>query len=160
MKKVLIVFAVFGSLFFPSPVAEKSRPLHGFQQQVFVFKMQSTWTAGDFHHQNPTKFVEIVEKASGGRIKINLMAAGAVVPAFEVLDAVNKGILDMGMPGRVIGSGNIRRQPFSAVWPAAPSGWTPGLAGWYYSGGEKLYNELLQKELKWPGCLCLFGRDL
>lgn len=48
------------------------------------------------HHQNPTKFVEIVEKASGGRIKITLMATRAVVPAFEFLDAVNKVILDMG----------------------------------------------------------------
>ena len=87
MRKVLTV------LFALALVAAFSSPAGA--QQTYNFKMQSTWTAGDFHHQNPTKFVEIVEKASGGRVKINLMAAGAVVPAFEVLDAVNKGILDM-----------------------------------------------------------------
>ena len=34
--------------------------LAGAQQPQYSFKMQSTWTAGDFHHQNPTKFVDIV----------------------------------------------------------------------------------------------------
>ena len=120
------------------------------QQPQFVFKMQSTWTAGDYHHQNPVKFVEIVEKASGGRIKINLMATGAVVPAFEVLDAVNKGILDMGnaWPGYWFGKhpaatlfGSVAGGPFGMdSWD-----WM----GWYYlGGGKELYNELLQKELK------------
>jgi TRAP-type mannitol/chloroaromatic compound transport system substrate-binding protein len=120
------------------------------QQPQFVFKMQSTWTAGDYHHQNPVKFVEIVEKASGGRIKINLMATGAVVPAFEVLDAVNKGILDMGnaWPGYWFGKhpaatlfGSVAGGPFGMdSWD-----WM----GWYYlGGGKELYNDLLQKELK------------
>ena len=120
------------------------------QQPQFAFKMQSTWTAGDYHHQNPVKFVEIVEKASGGRIKINLMATGAIVPAFEVLDAVNKGILDMGnaWPGYWFGKhpaatlfGSVAGGPFGMdSWD-----WM----GWYYLGGGKdLYNELLQKELK------------
>ena len=120
------------------------------QQPQFVFKMQSTWTAGDYHHQNPVKFVEIVEKASGGRIKIDLMATGAIVPAFEVLDAVNKGILDMGnaWPGYWFGKhpaatlfGSVAGGPFGMdSWD-----WM----GWYYlGGGKELYNELLQKELK------------
>ena len=39
------------------------------QQQPIVWKMQSTWTAGDFHQQNPTKFVKIVEQMSGGRLE-------------------------------------------------------------------------------------------
>jgi TRAP-type mannitol/chloroaromatic compound transport system substrate-binding protein len=120
------------------------------QQPQYVFKMQSTWTAGDFHHQNPTKFVKIIEEASGGRIKINLLAAGAIVPAFEVLDAVNKGILDMGnaWPGYWFGKhpaatlfGSVAGGPFgmdSWDWVA-----------WYYlGGGKELYIELMQKELK------------
>jgi len=122
----------------------------GAQQPQYVFKMQSTWTAGDFHHQNPTKFVEIIEKASGGRIKINLSATGAIVPAFEVLDAVNKGILDMGhaWPGYWFG-----KHPAATLFGSVAGGpfgmdsWD--FMGWYYlGGGKELYQELLQKELK------------
>ena len=122
----------------------------GAQQPQYVFKMQSTWTAGDFHHQNPVKFVEIIEKASGGRIKINLSATGAVVPAFEVLDAVNKGILDMGhaWPGYWFG-----KHPAATLFGSVTGGpfgmdsWD--FMGWYYlGGGKELYQELLQKELK------------
>jgi TRAP-type mannitol/chloroaromatic compound transport system substrate-binding protein len=144
MKKPLAV--VLGFVFVLSLVGLASAQ----QQPQYVFKMQSTWTAGDFHHQNPTKFVKIVEEASGGRIKINLMAAGAIVPAFEVLDAVNKGILDMGnaWPGYWFG-----KHPAATLFASATGGpfgmdsWD--WVSWYYLGGGKdLYNDLLQKELK------------
>ena len=120
------------------------------QQPQYVFKMQSTWTAGDYHHQNPTKFVEIVQKASGGRIKIDLSATGAIVPAFEVLDAVNKGILDMGhaWAGYWFGK-HPAATLFSSVagGPFGMDSWD--LLGWYYlGGGKELYKDLYQKELK------------
>jgi len=143
MKKIFVVFAVFGLAMVLSISAYA-------QPQPYTFKMQSTWTAGDYHHQNPTKFVEIVEKASGGRIKINLVATGAIVPAFEVLDAVNKGILDMGhaWPGYWFG-----KHPAATLFGSVAGGpfgmdsWD--FTGWYHlGGGKELYNELLQNELK------------
>jgi len=143
MKKSIVVFAVLGLVI-----------CWGFsayaQQQTYTFKMQSTWTAGDYHHQNPTKFVEIVEKASGGRIKITLLATGAIVPAFEVLDAVNKGILDMGhaWPGYWFG-----KHPAATLFGSVAGGpfgmdsWD--FTGWYHlGGGKELYQDLLQKEMK------------
>jgi TRAP-type mannitol/chloroaromatic compound transport system substrate-binding protein len=39
-------------------------------------------------------FVERVEKASGGRLKIDALPAGTIVPAFEVVDATNRGVID------------------------------------------------------------------
>ena len=33
---------------------------------------------------------------SGGRLKLDVLAAGAVVPAFQMADAVHSGILDAG----------------------------------------------------------------
>lgn len=143
MKRLLFVgLAVVFSLSIGS--------IAGAQQPQYVFKMQSTWTAGDFHHQNPTKFVEIVEKISGGRIKINLSATGAVVPTFEVLDAVNKGILDMGhaWPGYWFG-----KHPAATLFGSVTGGpfgmdsWD--FTGWYHlGGGKELYQEMMQKELK------------
>ena len=55
------------------------------------WKGQSTWTAADFHQNNPKGVVERIEAMSGGRLKINMQAAGAIVPAFDVLDATHKG---------------------------------------------------------------------
>jgi TRAP-type mannitol/chloroaromatic compound transport system substrate-binding protein len=143
MKKIFVVFAVLGFAMLLGISAYA-------QQQPYTFKMQSTWTAGDYHHQNPTKFVEIVEKASGGRIKISLVATGAIVPAFEVLDAVNKGILDMAhaWPGYWFG-----KHPAATLFGSVaggPFGMDSGdFMGWYYlGGGKELYQELMQKELK------------
>ncbi len=75
MKKGLAVLGVFILTIGFAVIA-------GAQQQTYSFKMQSTWTAGDFHHQNPTKFVEIVEKASGGRIKDQPHGRGGSRPRF------------------------------------------------------------------------------
>jgi len=119
-------------------------------QQVINWKMQSTWTAGDFHQTNPKKFVEMVEAMAGGRLKINLQASGAIVPPFEVLDAVHKGILDVGnsWPGYWFGK-HPACTLFSSV-AGGPFGMDNlDFLSWYHLGGGKdLYNELLQKELK------------
>jgi TRAP-type mannitol/chloroaromatic compound transport system substrate-binding protein len=117
---------------------------------TFNWKMQSTWTAGDFHQNDPKGVVERIEAMSGGRLKINLQAAGAIVPAFEVLDAVHKGVLDVGhgWPGYWYG-----KHPAATLFGSVPGGpfgmnaedWL----GWMYlGGGNALYNELMQKELK------------
>ena len=66
------------------------------QSKNFEWKIQSTWPAADFHQTNPTGVKEKIEAMSGGRLKLDLMPAGAVVPAFELLGAVSKGILDAG----------------------------------------------------------------
>jgi len=114
------------------------------------WKMQSTWTAGDFHQNDPKGVVERIEAMSGGRLKINLQAAGAIVPAFEVLDAVHKGILDAGhaWPGYWTG-----KHPAATLFGSVPGGPfgmnAEDYLGWMYlGGGNELYNELMQKELK------------
>jgi TRAP-type mannitol/chloroaromatic compound transport system substrate-binding protein len=118
--------------------------------RTFTWKMQSTWSAGDFHHVNPTGLVQKIEEMSAGRLKIELVSAGAIVPPFEVLDAVNRGILDAGhaWPGYWTG-----KHPAATLFGSAPGG-PYGMSaedylGWIYmAGGLELYNELLQKELK------------
>jgi TRAP-type mannitol/chloroaromatic compound transport system substrate-binding protein len=125
----------------------------GAQQKAapqFTWKMQSTWTASDMHQICAKDFVDKVEVMSGGRLKIDLQAAGAVVPAFEVLDAVHKGILDAAhaWPGYWFG-----KHPAATLFSSAAGG--PfgmdnlDFLGWcFLGGGKELYNELLQNELK------------
>jgi TRAP-type mannitol/chloroaromatic compound transport system substrate-binding protein len=114
------------------------------------WKMQSSWPAADFHQVNPKGLVEKIAEMTGGRLQIDLQPAGAVVQAFEVLDAVNRGLLDAGhsWPGFWTG-----KHPAATLFGSAPGGPfgmnAEDYLGWIYlGGGLELYNELLQKELK------------
>ncbi|HEX6012163.1 MAG TPA: hypothetical protein VFY87_10255, partial [Geminicoccaceae bacterium] len=60
---------------------------------TYSWKLQSTWPASDFHQVNPQDFARIVGEITGGRLRIEVLAAGAVVPPLEILDAVHKGLL-------------------------------------------------------------------
>lgn len=128
----------------------QASPVSTASGRTFTWKMQSTWTAGDFHQNNPADFVNMVGEMSGGRLKIELMPAGAVVPALEVLDAVHKGLLDAGhaWPGYWYG-----KHPAATLFASAPGGPfgmnNEDFVAWMLvGGGTELYNELLQSELK------------
>ena len=68
----------------------------GFAQQAApkVLKMQSSWPASSTAQDHFKLFAERVDKLSGGQFKIEAMAAGQVVPPFEVLDATSKKVID------------------------------------------------------------------
>ena len=61
-----------------------------------VLKMQGSWGAGDIFNEQAIQYADMVNEMGGGELKIDYLNAGAVVKAFEVQDAVNKGILDAG----------------------------------------------------------------
>jgi TRAP-type mannitol/chloroaromatic compound transport system substrate-binding protein len=115
-----------------------------------VWKVQSTWPAADFHQVNPTGLKEKIEAMSGGRLKFDLMPAGAVVPAFELLDAVHKGILDAGHAWPGYWSGKHPAATLFSSVAGGPYGMnSEDFLGWVFEGGGlELYNELMQKELR------------
>src|SRR5258705_5660041 len=59
-------------------------------------KMQSTWPASLTLQDNFRMFAERLDKLTGGQIKIDAAAAGQYVPAFEILDATHKKVIDGG----------------------------------------------------------------
>src|SRR5256886_9749323 len=63
-------------------------------QQSTTLKMQATWPASLTLYENFTYFADRVSKLSNGSLKIDAMPAGQVVPAFEVLDATHKKVID------------------------------------------------------------------
>ena len=65
-------------------------------QDAVNFKFQSTWPAKDIFHEFAADFVARVNEMAGGKLKIELLAAGSVAKAFEVQDAVIAGTLDGG----------------------------------------------------------------
>ena len=142
MSLVIVIGVALSMTAIDSSARAESKPI--------VWKIQSTWPAADFHQVNPTGLKEKIEAMSGGRLKLDLMPAGAVVPAFELLGAVSKGILDAGhaWPGYWTGK-HPAATLFSSV-AGGPYGMsTEDFLGWVFEGGGlELYNELLQKELK------------
>ena len=64
--------------------------------QAVSLRFQSTWPAKDIFHEYATDFAKKVNDMAGGKLKIEVLPAGAVVPAFQLLEAVNKGTLDGG----------------------------------------------------------------
>jgi TRAP-type mannitol/chloroaromatic compound transport system substrate-binding protein len=90
----------------------------------------------------------MLEKNTGGRLKIDLLPGGAVVPVFEIQDAVNRGVLDAGhtTPGYIIG----KLQAFIPLTHGPLLGMDfIDYFGWYWEGGgHELLNEAYQKQLK------------
>src|SRR6266540_249463 len=64
--------------------------------QTITWKYQSTWPTKDIFHEFAVDYAKKVNDMSGGRLKLDVLAAGAVVPAFQMADAVHSGILEGG----------------------------------------------------------------
>ncbi|HWP35899.1 MAG TPA: TRAP transporter substrate-binding protein [Thermodesulfobacteriota bacterium] len=118
------------------------------QQQPIVLKMQSTWPTQDIFHQSFVDWAKKVEEMSGGRLKIDVLPAGAVVPAFELLDAVNRGVLDGGHGVPAYWFGKNRAASLFGTGPSFGMDAEDLLAWYYYGGGFEMYHDLLQKELR------------
>jgi TRAP-type mannitol/chloroaromatic compound transport system substrate-binding protein len=64
--------------------------------QTVSFRFQSTWPAKDIFHEYANDFAKKINDMAGNRLKIEVLPSGAVVRAFDLLDAVAKGTLDGG----------------------------------------------------------------
>jgi TRAP-type mannitol/chloroaromatic compound transport system substrate-binding protein len=116
-------------------------------QEAAVFKFQSTWPAKDIFHEYAQDFVNRVNEMGGGRLKIELLAAGAVAKALEVHDAVLAGTLDGGHGVTAYWYGKHKAYSLFGTPPAW--GWRANqMIGWMkYGGGQALYDELVQQVL-------------
>ena len=84
-----------------------------------------------------------VERASGGRLKLKVYAAGELVPAFEAFDAASRGIVEMGHDASYYHKGKV---PAAQFMTALPFGMTfMEMNAWlYYGGGLELWRELYE----------------
>jgi TRAP-type mannitol/chloroaromatic compound transport system substrate-binding protein len=69
-------------------------PMIAKAQGPIGMRWQSTWPTKDIFHEYALDFAKKVNDMTGGDLKIEVLPAGSVVPAFGVLDAVSKGTLD------------------------------------------------------------------
>ncbi|HEY6862411.1 MAG TPA: C4-dicarboxylate ABC transporter [Burkholderiales bacterium] len=105
------------------------------------FRFQSTWPSKDIFHEYAQDYAKIVNDMTGGDLKIDVLPAGAVVPAFGLLEAVSKGTLDGGHGVLVYSYGKSNSL---ALWGSGPGFGMDAnmLLAWHHHGGGK---ELLEK---------------
>jgi TRAP-type mannitol/chloroaromatic compound transport system substrate-binding protein len=117
-------------------------------------RWQSTWPSKDIFHEYALDFAKKVNDMTGGELKIEVLPAGAVVPAFGLLDAVSKGTLDGGHGVLVYHYG---KQNALALWGSGPAYGMDAqmLLSWHkYGGGKellaKLYNSIGANVVSFP----------
>jgi TRAP-type mannitol/chloroaromatic compound transport system substrate-binding protein len=112
--------------------------------QTTVLRFQSTWPQRDIFHEFAQDYVTRVNTLGGGRLRVELLAAGAVVGAFQLLDAVSAGTLD---GGHGVTAYHWGKNPAFSLFGTSPPwfGDANQFLGWFYhGGGEALYNELMR----------------
>jgi TRAP-type mannitol/chloroaromatic compound transport system substrate-binding protein len=110
--------------------------------QTVSLRFQSTWPAKDIFHEYANDFAKKVNDMASGRLKIEVLPSGSVVPAFQLLDAVNKGTLD---GGHGVLAYHYGKSAALALWGSGPAfGMDPNMVlAWHnYGGGRQLLEEI------------------
>jgi TRAP-type mannitol/chloroaromatic compound transport system substrate-binding protein len=130
--------------------AAVAAPLAGFPmisvaQAPVVLKIQGSWGQNDIFSEMAQQYVTRVNEMAGGRMRLEYLPAGAVVKAFEIMDAVSKGVIDGGhhVSGYWYGKSKV-----ASLFGTGPvSGATPeiGLSWIMQGGGQQLWDKLVAK---------------
>jgi len=117
-------------------------PMVAKAQGPITMRWQSTWPQKDIFHEYALDFAKKVNDMTGGDLKIEVLPAGAVVPAFGLLDAVSKGTLD---GGHGVLAYHYGKQTALALWGSGPAyGMDANMVlAWHkYGGGKQLLNKV------------------
>jgi TRAP-type mannitol/chloroaromatic compound transport system substrate-binding protein len=116
-------------------------------QAPLTVKMQTSWPASDIWMDMARQYTTACEEMSGGRLKFDLLPAGAVVGAFQVLDGVNDGVIDAAHSVSAYWYGKHKAASFFGTGPVF-GGTATTMLGWFYQGGgAEFYRELTQDVL-------------
>ena len=125
-------------------------------QAPVTLRFQSTWPVKFIYHEFAVDWTKKVAEITNGRLKIDMLPAGAVVPALQIVDAVSKGLIDggHGIPGFWFG----KHIAFGLYGAGPDFGMDANqMLGWIeYGGGKELYAEI-QAAAKLDIVSLLFG---
>jgi TRAP-type mannitol/chloroaromatic compound transport system substrate-binding protein len=110
-------------------------------QQKYQWRMATSWTpALDILQGGAQRFAKIVDDMSGGRLKIQVYAAGELIPAFGVFDGCSQGTIEAYNSAAYYWAG---KEAACQWFTGVPYGMDPkGQYNWYYYGdGLKLWEE-------------------
>ena len=133
-----------------------SAPMIATAQTTTTLRFQSNWPSKDIFHEYALDFAKKVNDMASGKLKIEVLPAGAVVPAFQLLEAVAKGTLD---GGHGVVAYHYGKNSALALWGSGPSfGMDPNmLLAWHNYGGGKALLEEIYKSLNMDVVSYLYG---
>ncbi|MEM8815310.1 MAG: TRAP transporter substrate-binding protein [Pseudomonadota bacterium] len=113
-------------------------------EETFEWSMVTSWPPGlPGLGAGAQNLADRITRASGGRLKVKLYAAGELVPAFEVFDAVSRGTVEMGHGAAYYHKGKLDAAQFFTAIPFGLN--AQEMNGWlYYGGGLELWRELYE----------------
>ena len=134
-----------------STVHAQSQPASAQPQAQKTLKIQTSWPASSQAYDQMQAFGKRLEVVTGGRIKIEALPGGQIVPPFEVLDATHKKVIDgahtlAGLLGRPQQGGDPvhrRRRPARAAWTTSIS-WAGSGTAAASTCCSKFYRETLK----------------
>src|SRR5690606_36363394 len=124
------------ALGFPAVIRAQGSPIS--------LRFQSPWPSNDIFHEFAQDYARKVNDMAEGQLKIEVLPAGAVVKAFDLLDAVSAGTLDGGHGVVAYWYG---KNTAVALWGSGPSFGMDAnmLLAWHeYGGGKELLAEIQQ----------------
>lgn len=122
-----------------------------------TLRFQAGFSAKDPFFDRAAEYVGFVSDLTGGNLKIEMSAAGAVVGAFDQADAVHKGILDGSLAVPAFWYGKNTALSLFGTGPAFGQDANTLLAWFEFGGGKALYEELYRDILKLDVVGFLFG---
>jgi TRAP-type mannitol/chloroaromatic compound transport system substrate-binding protein len=133
-----------------------SAPMLATAQTTTTLRFQSTWPAKDIFHEYANDFAKKVNDMASGKLKIEVLPAGAVVPPFQLLEAVNKGTLD---GGHGVVAYHYGKNTALALWGSGPAfGMDPNMVlAWHNYGGGKALLDEIYKSLNMDVVSYLYG---
>ncbi len=133
-----------------------SAPMIATAQTATTLRFQSTWPAKDIFHEYANDFAKKVNDMASGKLKIEVLPAGAVVPAFQLLEAVAKGTLD---GGHGVVAYHYGKNSALALWGSGPAFGMDAnmLLAWHNYGGGKALLEEIYKSLNMDVASYLYG---
>ena len=131
-------------------------PMAYAQAAPVAFRFQSTWPAKDIFHEFANDFAKKINDMAGGKLKIDVLPSGAVVPAFQLLEAVNKGTLD---GGHGVVAYHYGKNSALALWGSGPAyGMNANMVlAWHNYGGGKALLEEIYKSINMDVVSYLYG---
>ena len=131
-------------------------PMIATAQTTTTLRFQSTWPAKDIFHEYANDFASKVNAMASGKLKIEVLPAGSVVPAFQLLEAVNKGTLD---GGHGVVAYHYGKNNALALWGSGPAfGMDANMVlAWHNYGGGKALLEEIYKSMNMDVVSYLYG---
>ncbi len=143
-RRKFVTAAALGSVAVSAGCAQQECASDGTSSSFenLTWKMVTSWPQ-DFPGLGTAanNVAKAITRMSGGRLTVRVYAAGDLVPAFEVFDAVSRGTAELGHSAAYYWKG---KSPATQFFAGVPFGLTANeMNAWlFYGGGMELWREL------------------